>query len=89
MFIQSMGILFTVSTLALMFSLQGNELLTLELGVWSSVSVVPAILGMVIGQRIRKGLSENTFRKLFFLFILAIGAYIVVTALQNYIFSVN
>ena len=87
MLIQSMGILFTVSTLALMFSLQGNELLTLELGVWSSVSVVPAILGMVIGQRIRKGLSENTFRKLFFLFILAIGAYIVVTALKNYIFS--
>ena len=89
MLIQSMGILFTVSTLALMFSLQGNELLTLELGVWSSVSVVPAIFGMAIGQRIRKGLSEKTFRKLFFLIILAIGTYIVVTAMQNYIFSVN
>jgi len=89
MLIQSMGILFTVSTLALMFSLHGNEFLNLELGVWSSVSVVPAIFGMVIGQRIRKGLSEKTFRKLFFLFILAIGAYIVVTTLQNYIFSVN
>ena len=89
MLIQSMGILFTVSTLALMFSLQGNELLTLELGVWSSVSVVPAIFGMVIGQRIRKELSEKTFRKLFFLIILAIGTYIVVTAMQNYIFSVK
>ena len=89
MLIQSMGILFTVSTLALMFSLHGNEFLNLELGIWSSVSVVPAIFGMVIGQRIRKGLSENTFRKLFFLFILAIGAYIVVTALQNYIFPSN
>ena len=77
MLIQSMGILFTVSTLALMFSLHGNELLNLELGIWSSVSVVPAIFGMAIGQRIRKGLSEKTFRKLFFLIILAIGTYIV------------
>ena len=89
MLIQSMGILFTVSTLALMFSLHGNELLNLELGIWSSVSVVPAIFGMAIGQRIRKGLSEKTFRKLFFLIILAIGTYIVVTAMQNFIFSVN
>ena len=86
---QSMGILFTVSTLALIFSLHGNEFLNLELGIWSSISVVPAIVGMVIGQRIRKGLSEKTFRKLFFLIILAIGTYIVVTAKQNFIFSVN
>mgnify|MGYP002527781983 CR=1 FL=1 len=76
MLIQSMGILFTVSTLALIFSLHGNELLTSELGVWSSVSVVPAIFGMVIGQRIRQGLSERAFRKLFFFFIFTIGAYI-------------
>ena len=88
MLIQSMGILFTVSTLALMFSLHGNEFLNLELGIWSSVSVVPAMFGMVIGQRIRKGLSEKTFRKLFFLIILAIGTYIVVTAMQNYIFRI-
>ena len=88
MLIQSMGILFTVSTLALMFSLHGNEFLNLELGIWSSVSVVPAIFGMVIGQQIRKGLSEKTFRKLFFLIILAIGTYIVVTAMQNYIFRI-
>ena len=88
MLIQSMGILFTVSTLALMFSLHGNEFLNLELGIWSSVSVVPAIFGMAIGQLIRKGLSEKTFRKLFFLIILAIGTYIVVTAMQNFIFGV-
>ena len=89
MLIQSMGILFTVSTLALIFSLHGNKFLTSELGVWSSVSVVLAIFGMVIGQRIRQGLSEKAFRELFFFFILTIGAYIVVTALQNYIFSIN
>jgi uncharacterized membrane protein YfcA len=80
--------LFTVSTLALIFSLHDYEFLTLELGVWSSISVVPAICGMVIGQRIRQGLSERSFSKLFFFFILTIGAYIVVNALQNHIFSI-
>ena len=89
MLIQSMGILFTVSTLAMMFSLHRNELLNLELGIWSSVSVVPAIFGMAIGQRIRKRLSEKIFRKLFFLIIIAIGTYIVVTAMQNFVFSEN
>jgi uncharacterized membrane protein YfcA len=66
MLIQSMGILFTVSTVALISSLHVNEFLTLELGILSTVSVVPAIFGMVIGQRIRQGLSERYFRKLFF-----------------------
>ena len=89
MLIQSMGILFTVSTVALISSLYVNEFLSLEIGVLSTVSVVPAIFGMVIGQRIRQGLSERAFRNLFFLFILTIGGYIVVTALQNYIFPIN
>ena len=66
MLIQSMGILFTVSTVALISSLHVNEFLSLEIGVLSTVSVVPAIFGMVIGQRIRQGLSERYFRKLFF-----------------------
>ena len=87
--IQSMGILFTASTLALIFSLQGNKFLTSELAVWSSVSVVPAILGMVIGQRIRQWLSEITFRKVFFFSLLVLGTYIIVTALKNYILSLN
>jgi uncharacterized membrane protein YfcA len=65
MLIQSMGILFTVSTVALISSLHVNEFLSLEIGVLSTVSVVPAIFGMVIGQRIRQGLSERYFRKLF------------------------
>ena len=65
MLIQSMGILFTVSTVALISSLHVNEFLSLEIGVLSTVSVVPAIYGMVIGQRILQGLSERYFRKLF------------------------
>ncbi len=74
--IQAMGMLFTVSTLALAFSLQANDLLRLEHGALSTMALAPAMAGMIIGQRIRSKLSEQMFRKIFFLSILALGAYL-------------
>ena len=76
-----MGILFTASTLALAVALQGNGLLTVELGWLSALGLAPALAGMVIGQRIRKRLPEETFRKVFFAALLVLGIYIVVSAL--------
>lgn len=78
--VQAMGILFTASTLALALALQGNNLLTAQLGAVSAASVVPAIAGMVIGQRVRRTLSEARFRQVFFLAILALGAIIIAKA---------
>ena len=83
MLIQSMGILFTTSTLALFFSLQINEFLTSKLVVWSSISLVPSIIGVLIGQKIRQWLSEKTFRNVFFFSLLVIGTYIIVIAFKN------
>ena len=79
--IQAMGMLFTVSTLALGFALQADNLLRLEHGVLSTMALVPAMAGMVMGQRIRKRLSEQLFRKIFFLSLLALGAYLASRAL--------
>ncbi len=80
MLIQSMGMLFTVSTLALAVSLKGNGLLTAELGAVSAVAVVPALIGMVLGQRLRRRLSEKLFRRLFFVALLLLGLYIIADA---------
>ena len=74
--IQAMGMLFTVSTLALGFALQADNLLRLEHGILSTMALVPAMAGMVMGQRIRKRFSEQLFRKIFFLSLLALGAYL-------------
>ena len=79
--IQAMGVLFTVSTVALAVALGGNDLLTMELGILSGVGVVPALIGMVIGQRIRSMLSEEKFRRVFFIALLILGLYIVAGAL--------
>jgi uncharacterized membrane protein YfcA len=80
MLVQAMGMLFTVSTLALGISLQANNLLTVELGQMSLAALIPAIIGMVAGQRIRKKLSEKLFRKIFLISLLILGGYIVATA---------
>ena len=81
MLIQSMGMLFTVSTLALALALGGNGLLSTEQGLLSASGVVPAIIGMVLGQRIRSRLSEDLFRRLFFIALLVLGGYIMMRAL--------
>jgi uncharacterized membrane protein YfcA len=82
--IQAMGILFTVSTLALAIALQGNRFLSVELAAWSSIALLPALLGMVLGQRIRRRLPEALFRRVFFVSLLALGAYIVAGAFDGY-----
>ena len=74
--IQAMGMLFTVSTLALGAALQANDLLRLEHGALSTMAMLPATAGMVIGQRIRGKLSEPLFRKIFFLSLLGLGTYL-------------
>lgn len=80
--VQAMGILFTLSTAALALSLGSNGLLSLDLGLISIAGVAPALLGMVIGQRIRQVLSEAAFRRVFFWALLVLGGYIVVRVLS-------
>ncbi len=78
--VQAMGMLFTVSTLSLAVALQDNRLLSVELGLASAAALIPALLGMALGQRIRKRLPDSLFRKVFFIGLFALGAYIIVAA---------
>lgn len=79
--IQAMGMLFTVSTLALALALQQNDFLTAQNGALSLAALVPALVGWVAGQRFRKRMSESLFRRVFFIALLALGVYIVANAL--------
>ena len=80
MLIQAMGMLFTVSTLGLGFALQRSGFLSAELGMQSSIALLPALLGMALGQRLRKMLSEILFRRCFFVALLLLGGAIIVRA---------
>jgi len=81
MLVQSMGMLYLISTLALAVALQANSLLNLELGLYSTSAIVPALVGMMVGQKIRRQLSETLFRKIFFITLLALGFYLVLRSI--------
>ena len=75
--IQTMGLLFFISTTTLAFALQKNELLTLELLKISAIACIPSFAGMQVGLIIRNKISEDVFRRLFFIFMLILGFYII------------
>ena len=81
--IQSMGMLFTLSTLALALALGNHSLLSQQQLVSSSLALIPAIAGMMLGQVIRRTISEAIFRRVFFLSLLLLGSYIIVAASQG------
>ena len=76
--VQAMGLLFLVSTMALAVSLSGNGLLAGNLAGLSAIMTGPALVGVWIGQRIRKQLSEHAFRKLVLAVLLMLGGYLIV-----------
>lgn len=78
--IQAMGILFTLSTLALGLALQNNQWLTTSQLLHSSFAILPALIGMFIGQVIRNKLSENLFKQVFFYALLVLALYIIFQA---------
>ena len=83
MLIQAMGMLFAASTVALAIALQGVGLLTSELGTLSAAALIPALIGMVVGRRIRRRLAEPIFRRVFFAALLILGIYIIASALAG------
>ena len=80
-FVQAMGVLFTVSTVALAVAMSGRSLLSVDLGFASFVGLLPAFLGMLIGQRMRKRLSEALFRDVFFIGVIILGIYILMQSI--------
>lgn len=81
MLIQAMGVTFTLSTTALGLALAGRGLLSVDLGLQSLAAIPPALLGMVLGRRLRGRLPEAAFRKVFFVALLILGLYIIARSL--------
>lgn len=76
--VQAMGLTFFVATVGLGLALGGRGLIPENLAVASTIAVVPALIGMGIGRRLRGYLSEALFRKALFTALLGVGVWIVV-----------
>lgn len=79
MLVQAMGLLFALSTLALAGVLQTYDKINAEALGYSSLALIPALIGMWLGQKVRQHLSEVLFRQAFFFALALLGAYILVS----------
>ena len=78
MLVQAMGILFASSTASLGLALHRHDLLPYSVGLLSTGAVVPALLGMWIGQKARHYMSKDAFLRVFLFALLGLGSYILI-----------
>lgn len=72
--VQALGLSFTVSTIALAAGLTSQNAFRVEHLSVSALAVLPALLGMWLGQKIRNIVSPATFRRWFLICLLLLGA---------------
>ncbi|MGB3273717.1 MAG: sulfite exporter TauE/SafE family protein [Xanthobacteraceae bacterium] len=77
--VQAMGLFFTVSTVALGYNLAAADLLNVSVATVSAVALAAGLIGMAVGQVVRLRMPADTFRRWFFIFLLALGAYLIST----------
>jgi uncharacterized membrane protein YfcA len=79
--VQALGLSFTVSTIALAAGLAWRGALKLDGVALSTLAIAPALLGMWLGQAIRKRVRPETFRRWFLICLLLLGMEIVLKSL--------
>jgi uncharacterized membrane protein YfcA len=72
-FVQALGLTFVTISLALGASLTGRSLMTQDLVLMSLTALVPTAAGLALGQRYRHHISEERFRRIFFIALFVIG----------------
>ena len=73
--IQALGLAFTVSTLGLAAALAMSGRLQIVAAGASLAAVLPALLGMYLGQRLRGRIEAESFRRWFFAGLIVLGVY--------------
>lgn len=73
--VQSLGLAFTASTITLAIHLSLDSQLAGVNYSLSAIALIPAIIGMYIGQHLRKEIGELAFRRFFFIGLMALGLY--------------
>lgn len=80
--VQALGLSFTISSLALTLGLALQGALQLDLGLLSLAATVPAVVGVIAGQTLRRRIPQEVFRQVFFLAIALLGLEMATRALR-------
>lgn len=75
--VQVLGLSFTISTVALAAGLASREAFQITAAGVSTLCTVPALLGMGIGQSVHARMDAPTFRRIFLIGLLLLGAELV------------
>lgn len=75
--VQALGLSFLTSTIALGLTLAATGLFTVSVAGSSLLALVPALGGMFLGQAMRSRVSAATFRRWFFIGLMALGCYLI------------
>jgi uncharacterized protein len=73
--IQTLGLSFTTSTVALAAGLAATGQFPAAVATTSALALIPAFVGMFLGQAIRTRVHPDVFRRWFFAWLLLIGLY--------------
>lgn len=82
--IQALGLSFTVSTLTVGAGLSWQGALVIDDVKTSLLMLLPALAGLLAGQKLRTRLSETLFRRLFFIGLLLLGIFLFVRPFLRY-----
>jgi uncharacterized membrane protein YfcA len=74
--IQALGILFVVFTAALTVALADAGAFTITNGIGTLVATAPTALGMWLGQKLRRAVSPEVFRKMFLAVMFGVGIHL-------------
>ncbi len=79
--VQALGLSFTVSTLALAAILAWSGAFAMSVAAGSLLAILPALIGMGVGQWVRRRASPEVFRRWFFIGLLLLGAHLALRGL--------
>ena len=80
-YIQALGLIFATAMLALGAALTSHDAFSGDQFVLSSLAMIPAAIGMLLGQAVRARVAPEQFRRVVFLGLLLVGAGMIVKAL--------
>lgn len=82
-FVQSVGILAFACPLALAIALSVTGHYRAEAGMASLLAVLPSLIGLYAGQKLRRRLPAATFMRWFFIAVIALGGYTALRTLKG------
>ncbi len=83
MMVQALGLTFITISCSLAVSFTRHQLVPADLIGMAAYAVVPTVLGLLMGTRLRHRISEAQFRRYFFIALLVAGAYMLVRAITG------